>query len=53
MFPHIFKVVLAAQTCHTLQFESYTNIWLRNPKNLFKCPANGLQEEVTFYGTLL
>lgn len=39
MFPHIFRVCLAAQTCKTLDFESDTNIWFRNPPDLFKCPT--------------
>jgi len=38
LFPHIIKVSLAAQTCKTLDFESYTDIWFRSPTNLFKCP---------------
>lgn len=38
LFPHIFKVCLAARTCQTLDFESVTDIWFRKPDNLFQCP---------------
>eukprot|EP01035_Chromulina_nebulosa_P020351 gene20351-26415_t len=51
MFPHIFKVCLAAQTCKTLDFESDSNMWFRKPSNLFRCPMDGLTNHtpVTFY----
>lgn len=39
LFPHIIKVSLAAQTCKTLDFESYSDIWFRSPPGLFKCPT--------------
>jgi hypothetical protein len=53
LFPHILRVCLAAQTCKTLDFESDTNIWFRNPKTLFKCPTTltSNTSHVTFYGT--
>jgi membrane protein YqaA with SNARE-associated domain len=51
LFPHIIKVSLAAQTCNTLDFESSSDMWFRNPPNLFRCPdvaANSTP--VTFIG---
>lgn len=54
LFPHILKVCLAAQTCKTLDFESDTNMWFRNPPDLFICPPlNKNSNPVTFYGTWL
>lgn len=55
LFPHIIRVCLAAQTCKTLEFESNSNMWFRNPKNLFMCPTDPLaySKPVTFYGTWL
>ncbi len=40
LFPHIIKVSLAARICNTTDFESYSDMWFRNPPNLFKCPVN-------------
>eukprot|EP01041_Mallomonas_annulata_P010127 gene10127-21111_t len=52
LFPHIIKTCLAAQACHTLDFESETEIWMRSPPNLFKCPTMIYQDStpVTFFG---
>lgn len=53
LFPHIIKVCLAAQACKTLDFDSYSDIWFRSPKSLFKCPDGGLSDSstpVTFFG---
>lgn len=51
LFPHIFKVCLAARTCNTLDFESYSDIWFRSPENLFQCPeVTANSTPVTFFG---
>ena len=51
LFPHIIKTCLAAQTCKTIDFQSYSNIWFRSPSNLFKCPELTYESTpVTFYG---
>lgn len=55
MFPHIFKVVFAANTCKTLDFDSNSNMWFRSPSSLFKCPTIELSSTytpspVTFFG---
>lgn len=51
LFPHIFKVCLAARTCNTLDFESYSDIWFRSPENLFQCPElTSNSTPVTFFG---
>jgi len=52
LFPHIIKVALAAQTCKTLDFESYSDMWFRSPPNLFKCPPLTPESTpVTLWGT--
>ena len=52
LFPHIIKVALAAQTCKTLDFESYSDMWFRSPPNLFKCPPLTVDSTpVTLWGT--
>jgi hypothetical protein len=38
LLPHIIKTCLAAQTCQTVDFDSYSDMWLRNPPNAFQCP---------------
>jgi membrane protein YqaA with SNARE-associated domain len=54
LFPHVIKVCLAAQTCKTLDFESNSNMWFRQPKNLFKCPElTSSSTPVTYLGTWL
>ena len=51
LFPHIIKVCLAAETCNTLEFESMSDIWMRNPPNLFICqPADESEHLVSFLG---
>lgn len=51
LFPHIFKVCLAAQTCKTIDFESYSDIWFRTSDTLFQCPAlTPNSTPVTFFG---
>lgn len=53
LFPHIFKVCLAARTCNTLDFDSASDMWFRQPENLFQCPAvsSSIQHTpVTFLG---
>ncbi|CAM9649253.1 unnamed protein product, partial [Phaeothamnion confervicola] len=40
LFPHIMKVCLAAEECGTLDFESRSNMWLREDDALFSCPEN-------------
>lgn len=44
LFPHIFKVCLAAQTCNSLNFDSASDIWFRNPETLFKCKEREYDE---------
>lgn len=39
LFPHIFKVCLAARTCKTLDVDSASDMWFRQPENLFQYPA--------------
>ena len=52
LFPHIIKVSLAAQTCKTLDFESYSDIWFRTSPGLFKCPPlTAYSTPVTLLGT--
>jgi hypothetical protein len=52
LFPHIIKVSLAAQTCKTLDFESYSDMWFRSPPGLFVCPAlTAASTPVTIWGT--
>ena len=54
LFPHIIKVALAAQTCKTLDFESYSDMWFRSPPGLFKCPPLTAESTpVTLWGTWL
>ena len=59
LFPHIIKVCLAAQSCKTLDFESYSDMWFRSPPSLFKCPVSSpteqavdalVQQPVTLFG---
>jgi membrane protein YqaA with SNARE-associated domain len=51
LFPHIIKVSLAAQTCNTLDFESYSDIWFNSSDELFKCPpVTEIATPVTFFG---
>lgn len=52
MFPHIFRVVLTANTCKTLDFDSNSNMWFRQPDTLFQCPleVTSTSTPVTFYG---
>ena len=51
LFPHIIKTCLAAQTCQTLDFDSFSNMWFRKPKALFKCPPlTAASTPVTFFG---
>jgi hypothetical protein len=40
LFPHIVKISIAANTCKTTHFEYMTDMWMRSPPNLFKCPTN-------------
>ena len=50
LFPHMMKIVFAAQTCKSLQFEKATEIWFRNSENLFKCPPlTGYEKPVQFH----
>lgn len=52
LFPHIIKVSLAAQTCKTLDFESYSDMWFRTSPTLFKCPPlTADSTPVTLWGT--
>jgi vacuole membrane protein 1 len=37
LFPHIMKVCLTAQTCKSVNFNSFGAIWFRRPHDLFKC----------------
>lgn len=52
LFPHIFKVCLAARTCNSLDFDSASDMWFRQPENLFQCPAviSETAAPVTFMG---
>ena len=51
LYPHVIKTCLAAQTCKSLDFDSWTDIWFRAPKTLFKCPSGPLAtSSVTFFG---
>lgn len=38
LFPHIIRVCLAAQSCKTMDFESYGDIWFRSTEHMFQCP---------------
>lgn len=40
LFPHIMRVCLTAQTCQSVDFDSFSAIWFRTPPTLFKCPAS-------------
>lgn len=52
LFPHIIKVSLAAQTCKTLDFDSYSDMWFRSPPGLFTCPPLTAESTpVTLMGT--
>jgi hypothetical protein len=52
LFPHIIKVSLAAQTCKTLDFDSYSDMWFRSPPGLFQCPPLTAESTpVTLLGT--
>ena len=44
LYPHVFATVLAAQSCNSTNFVSETNMWFRNPANLYVCPAGGVSE---------
>jgi membrane protein YqaA with SNARE-associated domain len=37
LFPHILSVCITAQSCKSLEFESYSAIWFRQSPSLFKC----------------
>ena len=51
LYPHVIKTCLAAQTCKSLDFDSWTDIWFRTPKSLFKCPPGAAAASpVTFLG---
>ena len=54
LFPHIVKVCLAAQTCDTVTFESYADMWFRTDDALFRCPPpatpDDLQQPASFFG---
>jgi membrane protein YqaA with SNARE-associated domain/predicted secreted protein len=51
LFPHIIKTCLAAQTCKTLDFDSFSNMWFRSPESLFQCPELTYESTpVTFFG---
>lgn len=53
LFPHIFKVCLAARTCNTVDFDSASDMWFRQPDNLFQCPHPSVATNaapVTFLG---
>lgn len=42
LFPHIMRVCLTAQTCKSVNFNSFGAIWFRRPHDLFKCiPETG------------
>jgi membrane protein YqaA with SNARE-associated domain len=53
VFPHIIETCLAAQSCNTLDFETYSNMWFRSPDSLFQCPTTltATSTPVTYYGT--
>eukprot|EP00606_Chrysophyceae_sp_TOSAG23-5_P000099 GSChrysophyteH2.ASY1.ANO1.368.1 assembled CDS len=35
LYPHVFAIILGAQTCQSIDFISETNMWFRNPSNLY------------------
>jgi hypothetical protein len=40
LFPHILKVCLTAESCKTVDFDSFSAIWFRKSPDLFRCPDN-------------
>jgi hypothetical protein len=52
VFPHIIGTCLAAQSCSTLDFDSYSNMWFRSSETLFQCPPlTESSTPVTYFGT--
>ncbi|CAM9861405.1 unnamed protein product [Chrysoparadoxa australica] len=53
LFPHIFKVCVAAESCKSLDFEVTGNFWFSSNTSLFACPQQPLemQAPVTFFAT--
>ena len=50
LFPHVAKVCIAVQTCKSTEFEYLTDIWMRSPPDLFKCPEQQNEaEELGFF----
>jgi len=52
LFPHIFKVSLAATACKSLDFESRSDMWFTTSSNAFICPET-ISNQVTFWGIFL